>query len=82
MSSVVPVDHSRTLIYRCASRLVGRRVVLVIRKFEFGNVFEREVVICRVWENCIVGRGLCGMEWPYPILDKEWAILDVRSVDE
>lgn len=67
-------------IFSLASGWVGRRVVLVIKKFEREDGFEREVVISRVLDNCIVGRGLCGMEWVYPILDEEWAILDVRRV--
>jgi len=77
------ISFHRDVIYRKACGLVGRDVVLHIKKWDAPSEwelrgFEREVTIVRVLDNCIIAKGCSGMEWSYNIADSEWIILDVQ----
>lgn len=71
---------NKLLIRECAIENLNKKVVLTLKKKQCENSFTREVTIVKVLTNCLICKGLSGMEWPYPIDDSEMEILNIETV--
>lgn len=68
---------SKLLIREKAIENLNKKVILKMKKPNC-DPFTREVIIVKVCENCLVCKGISGMEWPYVIEDEEMKIIEIK----